>query len=76
MSTAAKLSFWQSLASLIILLKTAKAMTDQERMSNPQSREQWGHMTMNAACVGYGLDARTQRDINGQPSKIQIVGEV
>ena len=59
-----------------ILLKTVKATTDQERMSNPQSRRHWRHMTMNAACVDYGLDAGTQRDINGQPGKIQIACEV
>ena len=59
-----------------VFFKTVKAMTDQEKMSNPQSRRPWGHMTMNAACVAYGLDAGTQRDINGQPGKIQIAGEV
>ena len=46
-----------------VFLKTAKAMTDQERMSNPQSRGHWGHRTMNAMSVGCGLDPGMQETL-------------
>ena len=44
-----------------VFFKTVKAMTDQEEMSNPQSRGHWGHRTMNA--VSYGLDPGTQETL-------------
>ena len=63
MRTADKLSLGAFNHPWSILLKTVKAMTEQERMSNPQSRGHWGHMTMNTMSLGHGFDPGTQKTL-------------
>ena len=63
MRIADKLSLGAFKHPWLILLKTVKAMTDQERMCNRQSRGHWGHMTTNTMSLGHGFDPGTQETL-------------